>query len=92
MITNNDIQNLATLSRIEISEEEALSLNSEIDSILGYVSQIENMPVGNDLEISSQRNILRKDVITHETSQYTEDILSNAPRREGDFLKVKKIL
>ena len=40
MITKEDIQNLANLARIEITQKEAESLTSEIDSILGYVGKI----------------------------------------------------
>lgn len=92
MITKNDVQNLANLARIEISESEAESLTFEIDSILGYVSQIENMSASDSLEAPRLRNVMREDVATHEPLQYTEDILSNTPERDGNLLKVKKIL
>ena len=92
MITTTDIQNLADLARIKIENNEANSLASEIDYILRYVSQIENMKADGGLEVSIQRNIVREDVVIHDSSQYTDDILKNAPAREGNLLKVKKIL
>jgi len=92
MITKEDIKNLAHLARIEIGEDEAESLSFEIDSILGYVSQIENMKIREVTELPKLRNVMREDIVTHKPREYTEDLLLNAPSREGDFLKVKKIL
>ena len=91
-ITSKDIKNLASLARIEISEEEAERLTPEIDSILGYVGQIKNV-VGNiKKEVPKLHNVMREDVSTNISRQYTDDILNNAPDREGDYIKVKKIL
>ena len=91
-ITSKDIKNLASLARIEISEEEAERLTPEIDSILGYVGQIKNV-VGNiKKEVPKLHNVMREDVSTNTSRQYTDDILNDAPDREGDYIKVKKIL
>ena len=92
MITKEDIKTLADLARIEIAPQEAENLSSEIDSILGYVGQIESMNVREVTELPKLRNVMREDVVTHKPREYTEDLLLNAPSREGDFLKVKKIL
>jgi Asp-tRNA(Asn)/Glu-tRNA(Gln) amidotransferase C subunit len=35
---------------------------------------------------------MRDDSVTHTPGEFTEDILNNAPDREGNYLKVKKIL
>ena len=91
-ITSKDIKNLASLARIEISEEEAERLTSEIDSILGYVGQIKDV-VGNiKKEVPKLHNVMREDVSTNTSRQYTDNILNDAPDREGDYIKVKKIL
>ncbi len=92
MITKKDIQNLANLSRIKIEDSEAESLSSEIDSILEYVKQIENFSMSGVEEALVPRNIMRDDLAVHKPGEYTEALLSNAPSREGNQLKVKKIL
>ena len=92
MITKKDIQNLAELARMEISEEETENLTSEIDSILGYVGQIKDSTGGAEKTVPKLRNIMREDVPTNEPKQYTEKLLVNAPEREGSYIKVKKIL
>ncbi|HBD24564.1 MAG: hypothetical protein A2566_03555 [Candidatus Zambryskibacteria bacterium RIFOXYD1_FULL_40_13] len=91
-LTKKDIQNLGSLARIGISEEEAEKLTPEIDSILGYVGQIKDAVGDVEKRVSAHRNVMREDIPTNEPRQYTEDVMSNAPSREGDYLKVKKIL
>lgn len=85
---------LAKLARIEIGSEEAENLSHEFDAILSYVGEVkqatsDHKPVTNDHAI---RNVLREDVNPHEPDLYTEKILEQAPAREGDYIKVKKIL
>ncbi len=92
MITKEDIKNLAALSRIELSDEEMEKMTGEIDSILGYVGQIKDLALEGEREVPPLRNVMREDQITNEPSEYTEKLLQNAPAREKDYLKVKKIL
>ena len=92
MISTEDIQKLAQLARIDISVDEVESLTTEIDAILGYVGQIQNISATEVKETPTLRNVMREDIVAHTSGEYTEDILANAPSREGDYVKVKKIL
>jgi aspartyl-tRNA(Asn)/glutamyl-tRNA(Gln) amidotransferase subunit C len=92
MITTNEVKHLADLARIEMLPGEAEKMTSEIDSILGYVGQI-NETTGDVIRVVPPlRNVMREDVPTNASLEYTEKLLDNAPGREGNYLKVKKIL
>ncbi len=39
-----------------------------------------------------QRNIMREDIVKNETGEKTPEIISNFPDKDGDYLKVKKII
>ena len=89
------VLNLAKLARISISVEEAEKLSGEFDSILNYVSEVKKAGDVSDTKIKEDypvRNVLRSDGNPHESGMHTEKILSGAPYREGDYIKVKKIL
>jgi aspartyl-tRNA(Asn)/glutamyl-tRNA(Gln) amidotransferase subunit C len=89
-----DIEHLAKLSRIALTDEETESLAADITSILGYVSDIEEI-TGSDLgekKVGALFNVMREDVNPHAPDVYTEDILSEAPERDGRYVQVKKIL
>lgn len=92
MITKEDIKNLASLARIGVSEEEAESMTSEVDSILGYVGVVQSFSGDDKRDVPKLRNVMREDSVTNESNEYKEKLLNNAPSREKDYLKVKKIL
>lgn len=92
MITKDDILKLAGLARMELSLSEVEHLTGEVDSILVYVGQITNTTGDLVRKVPDLHNVMRDDIQQNEPREYTEKLLSNAPFREGDYLKVKKIL
>ncbi len=94
MISLKDIEKLADLSRIALAPEEMESLRKSMDSILGYVEQVNKVSAdaGSEKKTGLLRNIMREDSNPHESGIYTEALASAAPKREGDYVKVKKIL
>ncbi len=92
-MNKEEVQKLAKLSRVSITDDEAESLSSEFESILNYVGEIKNANVSTD---SAQnlllKNVLREDANPHETGLYSEDLIREMPSSEGNHLKVKKIL
>jgi aspartyl-tRNA(Asn)/glutamyl-tRNA(Gln) amidotransferase subunit C len=90
-----DIAHLATLARIELTEAELKNLETELSSIMSYVGVISDMAADEgDVvpPVGARYNILRADEVTNATNEYTENLLAELPRREGRFMKVKKIL
>ncbi|MCK4918745.1 MAG: Asp-tRNA(Asn)/Glu-tRNA(Gln) amidotransferase subunit GatC [Candidatus Pacebacteria bacterium] len=88
-----DIENLANLSRIELSEDEKNELLDEMDSVLGFVDQIQDVKI-EDLktEAGELRNIMREDNNPYVGGEFTDEILAEAPDTQDGFVKVKKIL
>ena len=86
-----DIEKLAMLSRIKLSEKEEKELLSDMGSILDYVKQIEDIRV-EDLEPEYKNyNIWREDKM--EPRDFSRElILEQFPDSQDGFLKVKKIL
>ena len=88
-----EIENLAKLCRIELTNDEKKELSGEMDSILDFVNQIQTVNVGDKKEsIGQLRNIMREDKNPHESGLYTKDILEEAPKTENGYIRVKKIL
>ncbi|PIT91043.1 hypothetical protein COU17_02620 [Candidatus Kaiserbacteria bacterium CG10_big_fil_rev_8_21_14_0_10_49_17] len=92
MINESEIEKLATLARVRISDEEKKALVEEIDTILEYVDQIQDV-AGDAEEVAGEhRNILREDGEPHERGAYTEAIVEQFPKREGQSLSVRKVI
>lgn len=94
MISREDIEKLASLSRVEVSAEEKEKLGADIESILGYVSEIQHVVGTAETAAltSAVRTVMREDGDPHETGFYTKAILKEAPARDGNYIRVKKIL
>lgn len=93
MISRNDIQKLAALARMKLTDQEEEKFTKEIDSILGYVATIQNVSGTAEAEVvGKNKNTLREDTHPHESGIHTQSIIHEAPRKEGDYIKVKKVL
>lgn len=86
-----DVQDLAELAKLELKEGEAEQLIKDMDGILAYVKQIEEVEVP-DTEVEYlQRNIWREDEAI--SRDFSRDLLiGQFPDSQGGFVKVKKIL
>ena len=94
MITTAELEHLAVLARIKLTEEDKKSLGKEFDSILGYVDQLKKAPVTLDAEgrVGMVRNVMRQDVVKSTSPEEREGLLNEAPDREGEFIAVKKMI
>ncbi|MCX6703131.1 MAG: Asp-tRNA(Asn)/Glu-tRNA(Gln) amidotransferase subunit GatC [Candidatus Zambryskibacteria bacterium] len=92
MIEKKDIEKLALLARIEVSDSEKDSLASSIESILAYVGQVTSVSESVAQGLPTLRNVMREDEVRHVSGEYTEDLLALSPERDGIYVAVKKIL
>ncbi len=94
MITTKELEKLAELARIKLTEDDKKSLLKEFDSILQYVDQLKKVPVSLEAEdrVGAVKNVTRPDSISSTTTQDREGLLNEAPHRVKDFIAVKKIL
>jgi len=93
MIDQDQVQKVAHLARLELTDAEAETFTTQLRDILDYVEQLSELdvsevpPTFRAIEVS---NITRADSMT--TFGDRESILDCAPDREGDFFKVPKII
>lgn len=97
MISKEEVENLAALARLKISDTEIESLRKDISSILEYVGQISAVSTDAEgtPEVPLNHNVLREDVVRGAKDPMTdkeESIRKEFPKREGDYLQVQKIL
>jgi aspartyl-tRNA(Asn)/glutamyl-tRNA(Gln) amidotransferase subunit C len=97
-----DIEKLAELAKIELSESEKEKLLKDLDSILSYVKIIESVeiPYGGQgstffnsqgRTLPTSRNVMREDVVVPRAFARAA-LLNQFPDSQDGFLKVTKIL
>lgn len=66
MITPDDVKKLATLARLNLTDDEVVRFTSDLDAIIGYIEQLSEVDV-TGVEPTSQvtglQNVLRDDVV-----------------------------
>ena len=93
MVNIQDVEKLAQLARIDISEGEKEELLNDLRGILDYIDQVRAVSVDiGEREAGEVRNVMREDANPHESGVYTEKILASAPATENGYVKVKQIL
>ncbi len=93
-ISIQDVRYIAQLAHIAVSDDEANKLMGELNTILGYVQQLDTLDT-TDIEptyqVTGLRNVFRDDeVIDYNVSQ--EALLGNAPHVQDGHVKVPKVL
>lgn len=90
--TEKDLDTLSVLARIDIKEEEKAKMLVDMQAILGYISEINEIQGSVTNEKSPIFNIVREDVVTRETGSNTEAILGEAPATEDGYVKVEQVM
>lgn len=87
------VEYVANLARIGVSSDEIEYLSSQLSKILGHIDKLKELNVDNIEPMRGlhlENNIFRKDEAVN--SNLKEDILKNAPSREGDYFKIPKVI
>ena len=95
MLDNNIVQHIARLARLELSEAEQIKMQKDLSSILDYIDQLNKVKTDNiDLKQTSPglANVLREDVPLPEKREVVETLLSQFPKKHGNYIKVKEVL
>jgi aspartyl-tRNA(Asn)/glutamyl-tRNA(Gln) amidotransferase subunit C len=92
-LSRDEVAKLAGLARIEMSEDELVSLSKEFTVILDAVARVQDVASADVAPTShplSLRNVFRPDVVVPSLSP--EDALSGAPAQEDQRFRVPQIL
>lgn len=87
------VAKIARLARIHVPDENREALAGELSNILGWVEQLAEVntddvaPMTSVVEVSLPR---REDTVTDGDCQ--DKVLANAPRRDGGFFVVPKVI
>lgn len=89
-----NIRQVASLARLELSDEEAVRFQSQVDQILRYVEQLEAIDVSG-IEPTAHAapvfDVLRED-IAREGGLSLEEALGNAPSVSHEQFRLPKVV
>jgi aspartyl-tRNA(Asn)/glutamyl-tRNA(Gln) amidotransferase subunit C len=92
-LSYEQVRHIAWLARLGLSEEEVEKLSLQLSNILenfAVLEEVDTTDVPPGTHTVPLQNVFRKDDVAESYSQ--AEILSNAPKQEGDCFKVQAIL
>ena len=92
MITIKDVEHVAKLARLELTNEEKELYTKQLGDVLQYVNQmneVDTSKIEPMTQVVDFVNVMREDKVVYE--QTKEELMKNAPEQENGFFKVPKI-
>ncbi|OGS24817.1 MAG: asparaginyl/glutamyl-tRNA amidotransferase subunit C [Elusimicrobia bacterium RIFOXYB2_FULL_48_7] len=92
-ISIKDVEYVANLARLELSEQEKEKFARQLENILDYIGKLNEVntdkvpPTSNVIDL---KNVWREDDVAHFDGNC--DIVANAPEQEAGLFRVKKII
>jgi aspartyl-tRNA(Asn)/glutamyl-tRNA(Gln) amidotransferase subunit C len=92
-LTPEEVTHIARLARVSLSQDELSRFQDQLSQILDYFQRLQEVDTENvppTAHTLAMHNVMRDD--EPRPSFNTEDILANAPQREGDLFRVRAVL
>ena len=92
-LSREDVLHIALLARLGLSEAEVEKFREQLSHILENFEVLQKVDTTNVPPTAQSiplQNVMREDEVA--PSLPSSEILANAPRREGDFFRVKAVL
>jgi aspartyl-tRNA(Asn)/glutamyl-tRNA(Gln) amidotransferase subunit C len=91
-LSKKEVENIAKLARLELTDDEIKTYSEQLSDILGYVDQLQEVDTEN-VEITSQvtglSNVMREDKV--EACENPEELVALAQESEDGLIKVKAV-
>lgn len=92
-LSTEEVRHIALLARVGMTDDEVELMRDQLSNILGHFDSLQEMdtdgvdPTGHAADVET---VMRKDRVAESIDR--DDALSNVPRREGDFVRVRAVL
>ncbi|WP_243387393.1 Asp-tRNA(Asn)/Glu-tRNA(Gln) amidotransferase subunit GatC [Bacillus kexueae] len=92
-ISKEQVKHVAHLARLAITEEEAEMFTTQLDAIIGFAEQLNELNTENiepTSHVLNMKNVMREDV--PEQGLNREEVMKNAPDHQDGQVRVPSIL
>ncbi len=95
MLTKSEVQHIAALARVGLSDKDIEKYRKDLSAILDYFKKLEELdtkgiePIGH---ITGRANVTREDKVEDFGEEGKKAILNNAPEKKEGYVKVKSVL
>ncbi|NTU98965.1 Asp-tRNA(Asn)/Glu-tRNA(Gln) amidotransferase subunit GatC [Candidatus Falkowbacteria bacterium] len=94
-LTKQEIEHVAKLARLELSEEEMNKYGEQLSAVLSYIDQLQEVDTSGvepTAQVTGLENVWRDDVVDSWDNNERNNALELCPELEDGQMKVKRIL
>ena len=94
-LTKNDIEEIALLARVGVNEQEIISYQKDLSSVLKYFEKLQEVDTDNVEEIghiTGMTNVYREDKVTECKDEIKQKMMENVSSVQDGYIKVKSVL
>ena len=92
-VDTDTVKRVAKLARIAVNDEQAETMRGELNAILGFVEQLNEVDVSGVEPMTSVVDVQAKQRVDEVTDgDKADDIMANAPASEDHFFMVPKVI
>jgi len=94
MLNKEEVQKIANLSKLELTEDELSSLGKDISGVLDYIDKLREVDTTDTIptaQVTGLENILREDKVENWDETERDNALAQA-ELEDNQIKVKRVL
>ena len=95
MISKKEVQHIAKLARLGLSDKEIEKIEKELFSILDYFNLLKEVDVSDTppaFYASLNKNVMREDKAEEKDSNISKKAFNEIPDKKDDYAKVKEVL
>lgn len=92
-LSREEVLHIARLARVALTEAEVTRMSEQLSNLLEHfevLQKVDTEGVPPTAQSVALQSVMREDAVA--PSLQAEDVLANAPRREGDCFRVRAVL
>ncbi len=93
-LSKSQIEHIAKLARLDLTEAELNKYGSQLSSILNYIDQLKEVDVADvpaTAQVTGMENIFREDEVKDWDKKEIGEALNQAPELENNQIKVRRV-
>jgi aspartyl-tRNA(Asn)/glutamyl-tRNA(Gln) amidotransferase subunit C len=94
MLSKEEVQHVALLARVGVTENEAESYREKLSGVLDFFRELEMADMGEitvSRSVIGKENVLRGDIVRESASSEKALIMDNVPEAKDRYVKVKSV-
>lgn len=93
-LTKDEIQSIATLARLELTEDEKKMYADQLSAVIDYIGMLKEVDTSNveeTCQVTGLEDVFREDMVIDPDPELKQQLIKSFPENTGALLKVRAV-